>query len=87
MSRYIAAHRNPAADTVRVGGSLELSEAMAYCMATNNWQWMAVERRPPELGYDFYMIVPHDVGLLSQMGLKVVYRGPVSGSMLAAPSR
>ncbi len=87
MSRYIAAHRNAGANTVRVGGSWELSEAMAYYMVRNNWQWMAVERRPPELGYDYYMIVPHDVGLLSQMGLRLVYRGPVSGSMLAVPAR
>jgi hypothetical protein len=87
MSRYIAAHRSAGAGTVRVGGSWELSEAMAYYMVKNNWQWMAVERRPPELGYDYYMLVPHDMGLLSQMGLKAVYRGPVSGSILAVPSR
>ena len=87
MSEYIAAHRNPVADTVRVGGSWQLSEAMAYYMVKNNWQWMAVERRPPELGDDYYLIAPQDVGLLGQMGLKAVYRGPVSGSMLAVPSR
>ncbi len=87
MSRYIASHRNPAADTVRVGGSWQLSEAMAYYMVKNNWQWMAVERRPPELGYDYYMIIPQDEGLLGQIGLTVVYRGPISGSMLAVRSR
>ncbi len=87
MGRYIDVHRNHAAGTVRLGGSWQLTRSMSYYMVRNDWTWLAIERRPPEPGYDYYMFIPQDAGLVVPLGLSVVYRGPVSGSILAVRSR
>ena len=70
-----------------MGGSWQLSESLSYYLYRNQWTWMAIERRPPEPGFDYYMLIPQDASAVQAMGLKVVYRGPVSGSVLAVPAR
>ena len=85
IGQYIASHRGPG--TVRVGGSWQLSESLSYYLFRNQWAWMEIERRNPEPGWDYYTFRAEDAPAMKALGLKEVYRGPVSGSILAAPVR
>ena len=52
----------------------------------NNWTWMEVRRTPqPEAGCDSCLFGKYERGYLETLGLKEVYRGPVSDSTLAVP--
>ena len=86
IANYIASHRDPSADTVQVGGSWELTESMYYYLVRNRWEWMQIERRPPEPGYSYYVLLPQDDSVTKTLHLKVVYIGPISGSILAVPA-
>jgi uncharacterized membrane protein len=84
MGQYMAGHRGSKA--VRVGGSWQLAESLSYYLFRNQWDWMEIESRPPEPGYDYYALIPQDAGVVQALGLKEVFRGPGSGSILAVPS-
>jgi hypothetical protein len=85
MGEYIASHRG--SGNVRVGGSWQLSESLGFYLFQNRWDWMEINRRPPQPGDDFYTLIPQDEQALQTLGLKEVFRGPVSGSILAIPAR
>ena len=88
MTDYIAAHRpqRPDSQPVRVGGSWVFEPAIFYYGTKNNWTWMEVRRTPqPEAGCDFCVLKKEDRGFVQSLGLKEVYRGPVSDSTLAVP--
>ncbi|HEV8145569.1 MAG TPA: hypothetical protein VGP79_04280 [Bryobacteraceae bacterium] len=90
MVDYIAAHRpqRPDSQPVRVGGSWVFEPAIFYYGTKNNWTWMEVRRTPqPEAGCDFCLLRREDRGYVQLLGLKEVYRGPVSDSTLAIPSK
>jgi hypothetical protein len=83
MAEYIAAHRPQAgAGPVRVGGSWQLWESLSFYRDVNHWTWLDVERVKPAPGYDFYAFLPQDRAAAQVLGLKEVYVGPVSGSVL-----
>lgn len=84
LGEYIAQHRGESS-TVRVGGSWQLSESLSYYLFRNRWEWMEIERRPPEPGYDYYAFLQQDAPAAQALRLTVVYRGPISGSILAVP--
>jgi hypothetical protein len=51
--------------------------------------WLAkVERDPPPEagGFDYYVLLPEDAEVTGKLGLRVIYRDPVSGQELALPS-
>ena len=85
MGEYIASHRGTG--NVRVGGSWQLSESLGFYLFQNRWEWMEINRRPPQAGDDFYTLIPQDESVMQTLGLKEVFRGPVSGSILAVPAR
>jgi hypothetical protein len=88
MAYYIAEHRpqRPDSQPVRVGGSFVFGPAIYFYGMKNNWTWMEVRRTPqPEVGCDFCLLQKHERGYLETLGLKEVYRGPVSDSTLAVP--
>jgi len=83
MGEYIASHRGTG--NVRVGGSWQLSESLGFYLFQNRWDWMEINQRPPQAGEDFYTLIPQDEQAVQKLGLKEVFRGPVSGSILAVP--
>jgi hypothetical protein len=85
MGEYIASHRG--SRSVRVGGSWQLSESLGFYLFQNGWDWMEINRRPPQPGDDFYTLIQQDQQALQKLGLKEVFRGPVSGSILAVPAK
>lgn len=85
MGEYIASHRG--SGNVRVGGSWQLSESLGFYLFQNGWDWMEINRRPPQAGDDFYTLIPQDLQAVQKLGLKEVFRGPVSGSILAVPAK
>jgi len=85
MGEYIASHRG--SGNVRVGGSWQLSESLGFYLFQNDWDWMEINRRPPQAGDDFYTLIPQDLQSVQKLGLKEVFRGPVSGSILAVPAK
>jgi hypothetical protein len=85
MGEYIASHRG--SGSVRVGGSWQLSESLGFYLFQNGWDWMEINRRPPQPGEDFYTLIPQDREALGRLGLKEIFRGPVSGSILAVPAK
>ncbi len=86
MSDYLAAHRPQGQEVVRVGGSWQLQQSLTYYAVTRNWTWAELRKGEPVAGLDFYALTPWDRNKVEQeLGLKEVYRGPVSGSALAVP--
>ncbi len=85
MGEYLAAHRN--GQKVRVGGSWQLSESLGFYLFQNHWDWLEINRRPPQPGDDYYALIPQDASAMQTLGLKEVFRGPVSGSVLAVPAK
>lgn len=86
MSDYLAAHRPQRQEVVRVGGSWQLQQSLTYYAVTRNWTWVELRKGEPVAGLDFYALTPWDRNKVEQeLGLKEVYRGPVSGSALAVP--
>ncbi len=88
MAEYIAQHRPQRSESqpVRVGGSWVFEPAMFFYGSKNNWTWMELRRTPqPEAGCDFCLLLKQDRGYVEKLGLKEVYRGPVSDSSLAVP--
>jgi hypothetical protein len=84
MGQYMASHHG--SKVVRVGGSWQLAESLSYYLFRNQWDWMEIETRQPEPGYDYYALIPQDAGIVQALGLREVFRGPVSGSILAIPA-
>ncbi len=83
IGEYIAAHRDPNASIVRVGGSWQLQESLQFYGHKNQWTWMELTNRPAP-GMDFYALIPQDqAAATASLGLKALYRGPVSGSIVA----
>jgi len=85
MGEYLAAHRN--GQKVSVGGSWQLSESLGFYLFQNHWDWLEINRRPPQPGDDYYALIPQDASTVQTLGLREVFRGPVSGSVLAAPAK
>ncbi len=84
MGEYIAAHRDPNAAVTRVGGSWQLQESLQFYGYKNQWTWMELTNRPAP-GMDYYAMIPQDqAATIQSLGLKTLYRGPVSGSILAS---
>jgi hypothetical protein len=86
IGEYIAQH-HAGSGTVRIGGSWQLWESMQYYLNRNHWAWMEIQRLSPEPGYDYYAFVAADAAAARTGGLTVVYRGPVSGSILVTPAK
>ncbi|HKW98783.1 MAG TPA: glycosyltransferase family 39 protein [Bryobacteraceae bacterium] len=86
MGEYIAAHRPANQPVVRIGGSWQLQESLSFYMNLRNWSWMELRRETPVAGSDYYALIPQDrTAVEKRLGLHDVYRGPVSGSVLAQP--
>jgi hypothetical protein len=73
--------------SVRVGGSWQLEPSLNFYRQKNHLAWMQpVERASITPGYDYYVILSQDRGVINNLGLKPVYEGAISGAILAAPS-
>jgi hypothetical protein len=84
MGEYIAAHRDPASTVTRVGGSWQLQESLAFYGYQHQWTWLELTNRPAP-GMDYYALIPQDqAAAVSALGLKELYRGAVSQSVLAS---
>jgi hypothetical protein len=93
----IAGRVSPGRGTVvRLGISWPLEPAVNFYRVVNGYSWMApVDRRGPNGDYDYYILAPHieeifslnDLATVSARQLDVAYRGPVSNTMLAIPTR
>jgi uncharacterized membrane protein len=84
IGEYIAQH-NSGSNPVRFGGSWQLWESMQYYKNRNHWDWLEIERKSPEQGYDYYAFVAADAAAARTPGLTVVFRGDVSGSIVVTP--
>jgi 4-amino-4-deoxy-L-arabinose transferase-like glycosyltransferase len=86
IGEYIAAHRDPSAAVTRVGGSWQLQESLQFYGYKNQWTWMELTNRPAP-GMDYYALIPQDRAVATgSLGLKTLYRGAVSQSVLASVS-
>jgi len=81
---YLVGHRPSGQAIVRVGGSWQLQESLMFYATLRNWTWIELRREQPVAGLDYYALIPQDrVPIEQKLGLREVYRGPVSGSALA----
>jgi hypothetical protein len=86
LGEYLAAHRPKGQEIVRVGGSFQLQPALLFYAVARDWTWIELHREDPIAGLDFYALTPWERTKVEQeLGLKEIYRGPVSGSALAIP--
>jgi hypothetical protein len=80
-----AANKPPG--SVRVGGSWQFEPSLNFYRDKDRLVGMQpVDRAPITPGYDYYVIRSEDRGAMKNVGLKPVYEGAVSGSILAVPS-
>ena len=89
IAEQIAARRGSSApDSVSVGASWQLEPALNFYRAKNGWTWMqAVDRTAIAPGAGFYALIIPDQKRIAALGLKPVYRGAISGTVLAVPER
>ena len=86
LGDYLAAHRPQHQEIVRVGGSWQLEQSLSYYAVSHNWSWIELHKEKPVAGFDYYALTPWERGTVEQqLGLKEIYRGPISGSALAVP--
>lgn len=86
MGEYIAARQaQSAAPVVRVGGSWQLQESLMFYAQLRQWAWIELNTAAPAPGMDYYALISSARVVETTLGLKEVYRGPVSGSVLAVP--
>ena len=73
-------------DSVRVGSSWQLEPALNFYRDKNRFTWMQpVARAPLNQRFDFYVLAPVDLPVVASLGLTPLYKGPVSGTILARP--
>jgi hypothetical protein len=78
---------NKQTSSVRVGGSWQLEPSLNFYREVNHIAWMQpVERASIKPGYDYYVILSQDRGGIGKLGVKPVYQGAISGTILAVPS-
>lgn len=73
---------------VRVGISWVYEPSLEFYRRLYKLDWIApFTREGPEGNYDYYVLLPSDAPLLKQEGLRVLYKDPLSGAILAEPER
>ena len=86
LSDYLAEHQQQHQEIVRVGGSWQLLQSLTYYAVMRNLNWLELHKEKPIAGLDYYVLTPWDRSTVERrLGLKEIYRGPVSGSALAVP--
>ena len=86
IADYVAAHRPPDQEIVRVGGSWQLQQSLRFYAVARNWTWIELRNAKPFAGCDYYALAPWDrTPVEEELSLREIYRGPVSGSALAKP--
>jgi len=78
--------RRSANGAVRLGVSWQLEPALNFYRVTRGASWLApIERDGFEGDRQLYVFIPADAGQLERLGVKELYRGAISGTVLAAP--
>jgi len=76
------------AQPVRLGLSWPLEPAFHYYRETRGLTWLApLTREGPDGRYDYYVLIANEQDRIARYHLRVIYRGPVSGTVLAQPNR
>jgi hypothetical protein len=71
---------------LRVGSSWQLEPAFNFYRTVRRWTWLApFDRSGPDGDYDYFVLIANDRPLMARRALREIYRGPVSGTVLAAP--
>jgi hypothetical protein len=73
---------------VALGGSWELEPSINFYQSARRWQWLQpFDRGAAGSGFPYYIFIPKDHDQIAQRSLQVIFRGPTSGTVLAAPER
>lgn len=84
----IRTDRTSAGGPLHVGVSWQLAPSLEYYRLAKHLEWLApVTRQGPEGEYDYYLLLEQDRIWVERKGLKVMYEGPVSRTILAKPGR
>ena len=71
-------------DAVRVGITWQLEPSLNFYRDKNRWTWMQpLSRTPLNQAYDYYVVALNDRPAVEGLGLKPMYQGRVSGTLLA----
>ena len=82
----LATDRSQNAAVTRIGGSWQLQPVLRFYTYVRNWTWAELTEGPPAAGLDYYALLAWERDTVEgNLGLKEIYRGPVSGSVLAKP--
>ncbi len=88
MALICARHAAAAQDNVRIGVTWQLEPGVNFYRAMWRLPWMEkASRQSPDGDYDYYMLLFGDVSLVDRLGLKVLMRDKLSGSVLAERRR
>ena len=87
LDRISQSAENKPPGSARVGGSWQFEPSLNFYREKDRLVWMQpVDRAPIAPGFDYYVIRSEDRAAMKSLGLKPVYEGAVSGSILAVPS-
>jgi len=79
-----------ASKPMRVGADWRFDFSLNFYRQMYHADWLARVLRdpPPEAGgFDYYLLLPEDEESTRKLGLRVIYRDPISDQELAVPSR
>jgi len=73
------------AGPIRLGTSWPLDPSLNYYRETRGLTWLPkLARQGPDGDYDYYILIESDQDRIARYGLHVIYRGAISGTVLAA---
>ena len=76
----------PQTASIRLGNSWQLEPSLNFYGLKDNLTWLQpVTRAPIGPGADYYVLMAADRDAIDRLHLKVLYTGPSSGTVLAAP--
>lgn len=82
----LEANKQPA--SVQIRNSWQLEPSLNFYRARDHLTWMQpATREPLAPGADYYILIPQDRSAEQTLQLKRVYKGAVSGTVLAVPSK
>jgi hypothetical protein len=74
--------------SVKLTASWQLDPSLNFYRETNHWDWLQrINRAPIVAGARFYALIAADRAAIGSLGLQILYRGPISGTVLAAPAQ
>jgi hypothetical protein len=87
LIQHIVQDHGTAGRRATVGGSWVLEPSINFYRITKRLDWMdEMERRPPQKGDDYYVLIKQERDVVDRLGLRVLYEDHRTGTLVATAS-